>query len=63
MLDSQQDSIVTSFKDANGLATSILLLNNLQPINSGKYECLASNRVGFAKGSAKVNVKGKLESF
>ena len=59
--ESQQDSTVTYTKDATGLATSVLLLKNLQAINSGKYECWASNRVGVMKASSNVNVKGKFE--
>ena len=61
--ESQQDSTVTYTKDATGLATSVLLLKNLQAINSGKYECWASNRVGVVKASSNVNVKGKLETI
>ena len=59
--ESQRDSTITYTEDATGLATSVLLLKNLQAINSGKYECWASNRVGVMKASSNVNVKGKLE--
>ena len=59
--ESQRDSTITYTKDTTGLATSVLLLKNLQAINSGKYECWASNRVGVMKASSNVNVKGKLE--
>ena len=62
MPESQQDSTITHTKDATGLATSVLLLRNLQAINSGKYECWASNRVGVMKASSNVNVEGKLET-
>ena len=59
--ESQRDSTITYTEDATGLATSVLLLKNLQAINSGKYECWASNRVGVMKASSNVNVKGKFE--
>ena len=59
--ESQRDSAITYTKDTTGLATSVLLLKNLQAINSGKYECWASNRVGVMKASSNVNVKGKFE--
>ena len=58
--ESQRNSTITYTEDATGLATSVLLLKNLQAINSGKYECWASNRVGVMKASSNVNVKGKL---
>ena len=59
--ESQRNSTITYTEDATGLATSVLLLKNLQAINSGKYECWASNRVGVMKASSNVNVKGKFE--
>ena len=59
--ESQRDSTITYTKHTTGLATSVLLLKNLQAINSGKYECWASNRVGVMKASSNVNVKGKFE--
>lgn len=56
--ESQRDSTITYTKHTTGLATSVLLLKNLQAINSGKYECWASNRVGVMKASSNVHVKG-----
>ena len=40
-------------------STSILLLTNVQPSDSGTYQCVVNNSIGQDSASIIVNIQGK----
>ena len=38
---------------------SMLTINNVQPVDSGKYECAVKNTSGVVRSTCVVNIKGK----
>lgn len=52
MPDQRTDIAVKNFM-------SILTINNVQPVDSGKYECAVKNPSGLVRSTCVVNIKGK----